>query len=137
MPLACGPARPQAPGRAGVPGLHVDIRPGDPPVAEVRGEIDVYSAPWLRDELLRVIRRHGPRLLLDFSGVTFLDCVGISVLLATCRRAQLEDGWIRVVRPSDRARRIICLLGPTDELTPRTPWQTRLHSSCIHALGGV
>jgi hypothetical protein len=27
------------------------------------GEVDIQSAPWLRDELLRVVRRHGPRLI--------------------------------------------------------------------------
>jgi anti-anti-sigma regulatory factor len=43
--------------------LRVDLHPGAPPVVEVSGEIDIQSAPWLRDELLRVVRRHGPRLI--------------------------------------------------------------------------
>jgi anti-anti-sigma regulatory factor len=34
-----------------------------PLVVEIRGEIDVFSAPQLRDELLRMIRRRGPRLI--------------------------------------------------------------------------
>jgi anti-anti-sigma regulatory factor len=34
-----------------------------PLVVEIRGEIDVFSAPQLRDELLRTIRRRGPRLI--------------------------------------------------------------------------
>jgi hypothetical protein len=42
--------------------LRVDLHPGAPPVVEVGGEIDIESAPWLRDELLRVVRRHGPRV---------------------------------------------------------------------------
>ncbi len=60
---------------------------------------------------LRVVRRHGPQLALDLAGVTFLDCAGVNVLLATRRRARLEDGWIRVTQASPRARRTISLLG--------------------------
>lgn len=90
--------------------LRVGIRPGVPPVVEICGEIDMQSAPQLRDELLRVLRRHGPQLALDLAGVTFLDCAGINVLLATRRRARLEDGWVRVTQASPRARRTISLL---------------------------
>jgi len=91
--------------------LRVGIRLGVPPVVEICGEIDIQSAARLRDELLRVVRRHGPQLALDLTGVTFLDCAGINVLLATRRRARLEDGWIRVTRASPQARRTISLLG--------------------------
>ena len=91
--------------------LRVGIRPGAPPVVEVYGEIDIQSAPQLRDELLQVVRRHGPQLALDLTGVTFLDCAGVNMLLATRRRARLEGGWVRVTRASPRARRTISLLG--------------------------
>jgi hypothetical protein len=40
-----------------VRGLRVDVRPGEQPVVEVAGEIDLYSGAELRDELLRVLRR--------------------------------------------------------------------------------
>jgi len=91
--------------------LQVGIRPGTPPVVEIRGEIDIQSAQQLRDELLRAVRQHGPQLALDLRGVTFLDCAGVNALLATRRRARLEDGWVRVTRASPRARRTISLLG--------------------------
>ncbi len=91
--------------------LRVGIRPGTPPVVEICGEIDIQSASQLRDELLQVVSSHGPQLALDLRGVTFLDCAGVNVLLATRRRARLEDGWVRVTRASPRARRTISLLG--------------------------
>jgi len=90
--------------------LRVGIGSGAPPVVEICGEIDILSAPQLRDQLLWVIRRHGPQLTLDLGGVTFLDCAGINALLATRRRARLEDGWVRVVRVSPPVRRTISLL---------------------------
>jgi len=91
--------------------LRVGIRPGAQPVVEICGEVDIQSAPQLREELLGVMRRNGPQLALDLTGVTFLDCAGVNVLLATRRRARLEGGWVRVTRASPRARRTISLLG--------------------------
>ena len=111
MPDTSFPARQQAHGPGEPADLRVGVRPGAPLVVEICGEIDIQSAPQLREELLRVLRRHGSQLALDLGDVTFIDCAGINVLLATRRRARLEDGWVRVIRASPRARRTISLLG--------------------------
>src|ERR1700730_9479715 len=109
MPHASLPARPAWDLRGAR--LRVGICPGGAPVVEICGEIYIQSAAQLRDELLAVLRRHGSRLALDLQGVTFLDCAGVNVLLATRRRARLEDGWVRVIRASPWALRTISLLG--------------------------
>ena len=84
--------------------LEVSVQPGA--IVAVSGEIDIQYGPQLRDQLLSIIRRHGARLALDLSGVTFIDCAGINMLLATRRRAQLEGGSLRVLRASPRVRRL-------------------------------
>ena len=103
--------RPRVPDRTETADLRVAVCPGSPLVVEIHGEIDIQSAPGLRDELLRVIRRCGAQLALDLAGVTFMDCAGLNVLLATRRRAQLENGSVRIVRASPRVLRMISLLG--------------------------
>jgi anti-sigma B factor antagonist len=90
--------------------LCVSVSSGQPPVVAICGEIDIQSAPALREELLRVIRRCGPRVAIDLAGVTFLDCAGVNVLLAILRRARLEDGWVCLVRVPPRVERMISLL---------------------------
>jgi len=117
MPLTRTLAHPPALDSEDVPDLRVDVRAGVPTAVEICGEIDILSAPWLRDELLRVLKHHGPRIAVDLAGVTFMDCAGINVLLATLRQARLEGGWIRVVHPSSRAWRVISVLGLQDVLT--------------------
>ena len=95
------------PGSPDSASLDISIRPG--PVVAISGEIDIQSGPQLRDQLMSIIRRHGARLALDLTGVTFIDCAGINVLLAARRRAQLEGGSLRVLRASSRVRRVIAL----------------------------
>jgi anti-sigma B factor antagonist len=102
MPYTLPRPQPHAQDGTGTAGLRVTTFAGPSPVIEIHGEIDIFSAPELRDELLRVIRRYGPQLALDLAGVTFIDCAGVNMLLATRRRAGLEDGSVDVIRASPR-----------------------------------
>lgn len=90
--------------------LLVGIHPGDPVVAEINGEIDIASVSWLRETLLLAIQRHRQAICVNLQGVTFLDCSGVSALIASARRARLDGGWMQVIHPSAQARRVIMLL---------------------------
>jgi len=100
--------------------LQVDVVSSHPLVVTVSGEIDIASAPALREGLMTVMRRHGHgiRLALDLDGVTFMDCAGINVLLAAHRHARLKDGWVQVLRASHRARKVLMITGVHQELGP-------------------
>jgi anti-anti-sigma factor len=115
--MSSSPAQPTAATSSGTPDLRVDIHSGVPAVAEIGGDIDIASAPWLRETLLAAIQHHGPALSVDLRAVTFMDCSGVSVLLSTMRRASLEGGWMRVVGSSPQAWRVVRLLGLADVLT--------------------
>ena len=61
--------------QGGVMGLTLGVRPGDDgTVVVVSGEVDVCTEASLQQALLRIMREHGARLLLDVSGVSFMDC---------------------------------------------------------------
>ena len=103
------------------PDLQVDVLSTAPLVVKVSGEIDIASGPKLREQLLGVMRRSGARLALDLSGVTFMDCAGINVLLAARGRARLEGGSVRVLRASRRARKVLMLTGLHQEFALAGP----------------
>jgi anti-anti-sigma factor len=115
---------PSAPAPFDALGLHVEIRHGVPAVAEVSGDVDVATAPWLCENLLLAIQRYGPSISVDLQGVTFFDCAGVNALLATARRARLDGGHVQVTRWSAPAWRVITLVGLQDLFTgagnPRT-----------------
>jgi anti-sigma B factor antagonist len=101
--------------------LQVDVMSTAPLVVKVSGEIDIATGPKLREKLLGAIRRHGARLALDLSSVTFMDCAGISVLLAAHRHARLKGGWVRVPRASRRVRKVLMLTGLHQEFALAGP----------------
>jgi anti-anti-sigma factor len=111
------------------PGSHVVT-------VEVGGEIDMQSGRCLRNQLCFMIWAHGPRLALDLTGVTFIDCSGLGALVATRRLARVQGGWLRLIAVSGCARRLIEITGLHDALAmppavpaPRPPGR---HSGLHH-----
>lgn len=86
-------------------------------IAVVRGECDVVTAPVLRERLLGLLAGRSTTLLLDLSGLDFLDCAGARVLLATGRRAALLGGALAIVAPAPPVARLLRLTGLDERLT--------------------
>jgi anti-sigma B factor antagonist len=80
-------------------------------VVQVTGDIDCSSAPWLREQLLRMLSAGGDRLLVDLSGVSFIDCAGLRTLLGTCRDAGRRSRSVSFVAVSRHVRRVAELTG--------------------------
>ena len=91
----------------------------------VGGELDIESGPCLRDRLTRMIWANNPRLALDLTGVTFIDCAGLTALLTARKAAQAQGGWLRVVAVSRCVGRLIEITRLQDVLVrplpPRRP----------------
>jgi anti-anti-sigma factor len=83
-------------------------------VLTITGEIDIDSGPWL-EEHVRMLGTSGSRLLLDLSGVTFIDCAGLRILLATCRRAERRACSVRFIAISHEVEWLADLAGLRDE----------------------
>jgi len=79
----------------------------DVTVVTIRGEIDVFTSPKLREKLLDIIDGDGARhLVVDLSEVTFLDSTGLGVLVGIYHRLRARDGTMSFVGANDRVRRV-------------------------------
>jgi anti-sigma B factor antagonist len=98
-------------GAAGNPGFSTSAVVEDGrTILAVRGEVQLDGASALRDELLGHLRV-GP-VVLDLSGVTFLDSVGVRVLSHALRMCEEEGRELRVrPRLTDAAREILEMTG--------------------------
>jgi anti-sigma B factor antagonist len=84
---------------------------GSGAIVRIEGEIDVCVADRLRELLLLIMRAHGPRLLLDLSAVSFIDCAGLRAVLLPVRHAELRDWSVRLIAASAMIRKMITLTG--------------------------
>jgi anti-sigma B factor antagonist len=80
-------------------------------VAELAGELDIASAPDLREQLLGLLRPGSGRLVIDLSKVSFCDASGLAVLVSTARRARLLGGFLRLAAVSPQVGRVLQLTG--------------------------
>jgi anti-sigma B factor antagonist len=80
-------------------------------IAELTGELDIASAPALREQLLSMLRPGSSRLVIDLSKVSFCDASGLAVLVSTARRARLLGGFLRLAAVSSQAGQVLNITG--------------------------
>ncbi len=104
----------------GVPAVedHVDLSlstrtVGDRTVVEVGGEIDVYTAPKLREQLVDLVADGQYHLVVDMERVEFLDSTGLGVLVGGLKRVRAHDGSLRLVCTQERILKIFRITGLT------------------------
>lgn len=75
------------------------------------GEIDVATAPKLRDELSRAISDDAHDLIIDLSDVPFLDSTGLGVLVGRLKAVRLLDGDLVLAGAQERTMRNFKITG--------------------------
>jgi len=65
---------------------------GDAVVLALEGSVDIYSSTELRGELKVALDSEAPRLVVDMSGVTFVDSSGLATLIEALQRIKVYDG---------------------------------------------
>ena len=79
---------------------------------EMKGELDHHGARnALRELELSIDAALPKKLVLDFSGVTFMDSSGIALILRAQQRMQLLDGSLLVRNVPQQARRVLDAAG--------------------------
>src|SRR5262249_451940 len=61
-------------------------------VVDVEGEIDVYTAPRLRELLIELVNVGHYQLVVNMEKVEFLDSTGLGVLVGGLKRVRAHDG---------------------------------------------
>ncbi|GAB97461.1 anti-sigma B factor antagonist [Kineosphaera limosa] len=89
-------------------------------IVDVQGDIDALSAPALQERLEMYVAAGQRHLVLDLSGVPFMDSTGLGVLVGVLRLARAHGGSMRLVAPSERVLRIMAITG-LDEIFETAP----------------
>lgn len=95
---------------------HVDLtlstrEVGGRTVVAVGGEIDVYTAPKLRDTITELVAAGTYDIVIDMEGVEFLDSTGLGVLVGGLKKVRAHDGSLQLVCNQDRLLKIFRITG--------------------------
>ena len=83
----------------------------DHTVIEVGGEIDVYTAPKLRDKITELVAAGTYHLVVDMEAVEFLDSTGLGVLVGGLKKVRAHDGSLSLICNQDRLLKIFRITG--------------------------
>lgn len=80
-------------------------------VIEVGGEIDVATAPRLREQLITLVNDKKYRIVVSLEGVDFIDSTGLGVLISGLKRARTHDGAFALVCTEPRILKVFEITG--------------------------
>ena len=86
-------------------------------VVRVIGELDLHSAPQLREALVDLLAAGAERIALDCSELTFIDSAGIGVVAGGEKRARFQACEFVVCRPTIAVMRALEQTGLARHLT--------------------
>jgi anti-sigma B factor antagonist len=90
----------------------------DVAVLNVHGEIDLETAPALRETLLPVLERQTGPVVVDLSEVSFMDSTGLHLLVDTLRQLEAQNRRLAIVcREGGHVHRLLALIGLLGTLT--------------------
>jgi anti-sigma B factor antagonist len=80
-------------------------------VIALAGEVDLYTAPEFKEQLLDVIGKGGKDVVVDFSDTTFIDSTTLGVLVGGVKRLRVQDGRLSLVCSDRNIRKIFEITG--------------------------
>jgi anti-sigma B factor antagonist len=80
-------------------------------IIEVSGEIDVYTAPKLRECITSLVDDGHRNLVVDLEKVEFMDSTGLGVLVGGLKRVRTHEGSLALVCTQERLLKIFRITG--------------------------
>ena len=80
-------------------------------IISVGGEIDVYTAPRLRDRITELVGEGVYDLIIDMEAVEFLDSTGLGVLVGGLKKVRAHDGSLQLICTQERLLKIFRITG--------------------------
>ena len=95
--------------------MKVDIERGEDLIKVcVTGEIDAYTAPKLREKLFPLAEEEKVSMIIDLSGVSYMDSTGLGVFVGTFKNVRSKQGDFEIVGLSNRLKRLFEITGLAD-----------------------
>jgi anti-sigma B factor antagonist len=84
---------------------------GDRTVIDVDGEVDVFTAPKLREAIIGCIDGGNDRLIVNLEGVAFMDSTGLGVLVGGLKRVKERNGDLALAGAHGTVLRVLNVTG--------------------------
>jgi anti-sigma B factor antagonist len=80
-------------------------------LVSLQGEVDIYTAPRLKERLTELLDAGVTGLVVDLTDVTFIDSTALGVLIGGVRRLHEVEGHMALVVATRPVERVLTLTG--------------------------
>jgi anti-sigma B factor antagonist len=80
-------------------------------VVDLQGEVDAFTAPKLKQEIINQIERGVSHIAINLANVNYLDSTGLGVLIGGLKRTRDKNGELVLICPNVRIMRIFDITG--------------------------
>jgi anti-sigma B factor antagonist len=87
-------------------GLHQGVD-----VIFISGEVDLYTASTLKEMIYELLDTGVSNIILDMTGLEFMDSSGLGVLVGTLKRVRSTDGSLWLICDRDNLLKVFRLTG--------------------------
>jgi anti-sigma B factor antagonist len=94
-----------------------DSRVGGWQLLAIRGELDLHTAPGMRDRIATLMAEGADRIALDLSAVPFMDSSSLGVIVAALKRLREQGGELALVGATGSPAKVLSITG-LDQVIP-------------------
>lgn len=98
--------------------LHIEtINENIQTVLKLIGEIDVYTAPNLKEILLDLLSHSDARVVVDMKNVSYMDSTGLGVFISALKKCQEKGSSFKIINLQERVYRLFDITGLKEVMT--------------------
>lgn len=83
-------------------------------IVDLAGEIDIYTAPKLKEALIPLTKQAGHQLNIDLSKVSYMDSTGLGVFISVLKSTKEHQSNFKLLNLQDRVARLFSITGLTE-----------------------
>lgn len=92
--------------------LDINVRQlNDKSTCILKGEIDAYTAPELKEAILPLTKQAGHIVEVDMEGVNYMDSTGLGVFISALKSTKEFDSELKIINLQDRVLRLFKITG--------------------------
>jgi len=84
---------------------------GDWTIVDVKGEVDLYTSPHLREKIVELVEDGHIRVIVNLEAVGFLDSSGLGALVGALKRVNERGGRLVLACPEGSPLKVLTITG--------------------------
>ncbi len=87
--------------------MEIKIREmNDVTIFDIEGEIDLYNAPTLKDEIKKQIEQQRYNIIINLAKVSYIDSSGIGALISSLSNLKKYQGGLKIINVTGSVRKV-------------------------------